>query len=85
MAYTLVKQSSLDYRINSAKFAFAEHRGMLVNKKITLRTRITFLNGFVRSRLGLHMGAMHGDQHKQNFRNWMQLKQISTKHDMEWI
>ena len=46
-----IGKTELDYRINSAKCAFAEHRGMLTNKNITLRTRITFLNGFVRSRL----------------------------------
>ena len=46
-----IGKTELDYRINSAKCTFAEHCGMLTNKNITLRTRITFLTGFVHSRL----------------------------------
>ena len=41
----------MDHRISSARASFAKHRKMLCNKSIALSTRVTFLNGLVRSRL----------------------------------
>ena len=49
-----IGQWEVEYRINSAKCAFAENRKMLTNRNIRLNTRINFLNGLVRS------GLMYG-------------------------
>ena len=46
-----IGEHELNYRINSAKNAYAEHRKMLTNKYIHLPTRVNFLNSLVRSRL----------------------------------
>ena len=43
--------SEIEYRINCAKAAFAEHQMMLKNHNIRIALRILFLNAMVRSRL----------------------------------
>ncbi len=46
-----IGQQELQYRIDNAKCAFAEHRKLLTNFHLDLHTRVLFLNGLVRSRL----------------------------------
>ena len=46
-----IGEKELNYRINCAKSAFAQHRKMLQNRNIHLATRVMFLNSLVRSRL----------------------------------
>lgn len=48
---THIGKDELDNRINSAHNAFSEHRKLLKNMNVPLKTRITFLNALVRSRL----------------------------------
>ena len=46
-----IGQDELSYRINLAQNAFAEHRKLLTNMNIKIRTRVQFLESLVRSRL----------------------------------
>ena len=46
-----IGETELNYRINSAKCAFAENRKMLTNRHIQLKIRVSLLNSLVRSRL----------------------------------
>ena len=46
-----IGEHELNYRIDSAKNAYAEHRKMLTNIYIHLPTIVNFLNSLVRSRL----------------------------------
>ena len=48
---THIGKDEQDNRINSAHNAFSEHRKLLKNMNVPLKTRITFLNALVRSRL----------------------------------
>ncbi|XP_033098478.1 uncharacterized protein LOC117102327 [Anneissia japonica] len=60
----------MDHRISSARASFAKHRKMLCNKSIALSTRVTFLNGLVRSRLtyGCHSWRpLQSELNKLNF------------------
>ena len=46
-----IGKDELDNRVNSAHNAFSENRKLLKNMHVPLKTRITFLNALVRSRL----------------------------------
>ena len=46
-----IGERELAHRANMAKAAFAEHKTVLLDNNVVLRTRITLLNGLVRSRL----------------------------------
>ena len=46
-----IGNSEVESRVNSAFSAFAEHKRLLTNKRISLQTRVLFLNALCRSRL----------------------------------
>ena len=48
---TNIGKTEIDYRINIALNAFAEHKKLLTNMSIHLQTRILFLNALIRSKL----------------------------------
>ena len=61
-----IGERELNYRINCAKGAFAQHRKMLQNNKIAQSTRTIFLNGLVRSRLTYGCHAWRPTQLERN-------------------
>lgn len=46
-----IGSKEMNYRIGAAAGAFAEHKKLLTNKNIWLKTRVKYLNAYVRSRL----------------------------------
>ena len=62
--YSEIGHSEINNRINSGNAAFQQHKNLLRNFHINLKTRIIFLNACVRSRLTVLMVASVGVQQK---------------------